>query len=77
MDWLPPIEVSRISDGGKVKPHKELLLMLKESSLYYASLSSGIIASFFHCEWLSKVKVERRALLLIDPCQLAKRHCTP
>ena len=24
MDWLPPIEVSRISDGGKVRPHKEL-----------------------------------------------------
>lgn len=24
MDWLPPIEVSRISYGGKVRPHKEL-----------------------------------------------------
>ena len=22
MDWLPPIGVSRISDGGKVRPHK-------------------------------------------------------
>ena len=27
MDWLPPIEVSRISDGGKVRPHKELFLI--------------------------------------------------
>lgn len=28
MDWLPPIEVSRISDGGKVRPHKELFRMV-------------------------------------------------
>ena len=27
MDWLPPIEVSRISDGGKVRPHKELFVI--------------------------------------------------
>lgn len=35
MDWLPPIEVSRISDGGKVRPHKELFLIRKYSSVRY------------------------------------------
>ena len=29
MDWLPPIEVSRISDGGKVRPHKVLNALRK------------------------------------------------
>lgn len=33
MDWLPPIEVSRISDGGKVRPHKELFLIQSDYSV--------------------------------------------
>ncbi|KAH0447412.1 hypothetical protein IEQ34_023745 [Dendrobium chrysotoxum] len=33
MDWLPPIEVSRISDGGKVIPHKELFLIQSSSEV--------------------------------------------
>lgn len=33
MDWLSPIEVSRISDGGKVRPHKELFLIQSDSSV--------------------------------------------
>jgi len=51
MDWLPPIEVSRISDGGKVRPHKELSdphsvrldMSLKQSvlSLFYFRVRSG------------------------------------
>lgn len=36
MDWLPPIEVSRISDGGKVKLHKELFLIQSDYSVRYA-----------------------------------------
>ncbi|KAE8809728.1 fatty acyl-CoA reductase 2-like [Hordeum vulgare] len=32
MDWLPPIGVSRISDGGKVIPHKELFLIQSYST---------------------------------------------
>ena len=35
MDWLPPIEVSRISDGGKVRPHKELFLIQSDYSERY------------------------------------------
>ena len=35
MDWLPPIEVSRISDGGKVRPHKELFLIQSDYSVRY------------------------------------------
>jgi hypothetical protein len=35
MDWLPPIEVSRISDGGKVRPHKELFLIPSDYSVRY------------------------------------------
>ena len=35
MDWLPPIGVSRISDGGKVKPHKELFLIQSDYSVRY------------------------------------------
>ena len=35
MDWLPPIEVSRISDGGKVRPHKELFLIQSDFSVRY------------------------------------------
>ena len=35
MDWLPLIEVSRISDGGKVRPHKELFLIQSDSSVRY------------------------------------------
>ena len=35
MDWLPPIEVSRISDGGKVRPHKELFLIQSYYSVRY------------------------------------------
>ena len=35
MDWLPPIGVSRISDGGKVRPHKELFLIQSDSSVRY------------------------------------------
>lgn len=31
MGCLPPIEVSRISDGGKVRSHKELFLILLPS----------------------------------------------
>ena len=31
MDWLPPIEVSRISDGGKMRPQKELFLIQSAS----------------------------------------------
>lgn len=37
MDWLPPIEVSRISDGGKVRPHKELFLIQSDYSVRYGS----------------------------------------
>lgn len=37
MDWLPPIEVSRISDGGKVRPQKELFLIQSDSSVRYGS----------------------------------------
>lgn len=37
MDWLPPIEVSRISDGGKVRPHKELFLIQAAYSVRYGS----------------------------------------
>nr|WKK50045.1 ribosomal protein S7 [Melastoma dodecandrum] len=33
MDWLPPIEVLRISDGGKVRPHKELFLIQSDHSV--------------------------------------------
>ncbi|KAA3471113.1 hypothetical protein EPI10_016767 [Gossypium australe] len=32
MDCLPPIEVSRISDGGKVRSHKELFLIQSDYS---------------------------------------------
>jgi len=35
MDWLPPIEVSRISDGGKVRPHKEFFLIQSDFSVRY------------------------------------------
>ena len=35
IDWLPPIEVSRISDGGKVRPHKELFLIQSDYSVRY------------------------------------------
>jgi len=35
MDWLPPIEVSRISDGGKMRPHKELFLLQSDFSVRY------------------------------------------
>lgn len=37
MDWLPPIEVSRISDGGKVRPHKELFLIQSDDSVRLGS----------------------------------------
>lgn len=37
MDWLPPIEVSRISDGGKVRPHRELFLIQSDYSVRYGS----------------------------------------
>jgi len=43
MDWLPPIEVSRISDGGKVRPHKELFLIQSDYSVRY-----GLTFSFFN-----------------------------
>lgn len=35
MDWLPPIGVSRISDGGKVRSHKELFLIQSDYSVRY------------------------------------------
>lgn len=35
MDRLPPIEVSRISEGGKVRPHKELFLIQSDYSVRY------------------------------------------
>lgn len=37
MNWLPPIEVSRISDGGKVRPKKELFLIQSDYSERYGS----------------------------------------
>lgn len=40
MDWLPPIEVSRISDGGKVRPQKELFLIQSDYSVRYGSFFS-------------------------------------
>lgn len=38
MDWLPPIEVSRISDGGKVRPQKELFLIQSDYSIWFILL---------------------------------------
>lgn len=35
MDWLPPIEVSRISDGGKMRPQKELFLIQSDFSVRF------------------------------------------
>ena len=35
MDWLPSIQVSRILDGGKVRPHKELFLIQSDYSVRY------------------------------------------
>ena len=37
MDWLPPIEVSRISDGAKVIPLQERELFLIQSYSYCQS----------------------------------------
>lgn len=35
MDWLPPIEVSRISDGGKVRPQQFHFLIQSDYSVKY------------------------------------------
>ena len=53
MDWLPPIGVSRISDGGKVIPHKELFLI--------QSYSTKVRNYFFH------LHIERKSAFLILP----------
>ncbi|KAF4348350.1 hypothetical protein F8388_005382 (mitochondrion) [Cannabis sativa] len=41
--WLPPIEGSRISDGGKVKPHKELFLIQSDYSNKFLILLPSFI----------------------------------
>jgi hypothetical protein len=41
IDWLPPIEVSRISDGGKVRPQKELFRMIKKKMLSFVGKTNA------------------------------------
>jgi hypothetical protein len=55
MDWLPPIEVSRISDGGKVIPHKV------PHSVIFLSQKCAAPFSFSH------LNIERVSAFLILP----------
>ena len=52
MDCLPPIEVSRISDGGKVRSHKELFLIQSDYSVRYGFTLFKMFESSYRKKYL-------------------------
>lgn len=56
IDWLPPIGVSPISDGGKVRPHNELFSNSLKNELQREGKRLESVESFRGRSFLSLIR---------------------